>query len=245
MLSIFSKTDIGKVRKVNQDAVKTEVISDNLAWSVVCDGMGGQAGGDIASNMAVIMISKFLSDNLSELKTSDEIKSVIYEAVSSANDAIYLKSKKDKNLNNMGTTVVVCVINMGRLYVAHMGDSRAYLISGNKISQITTDHSMVQEMLDNGKLTVEEARSHPQKNIITRALGVSSEINLEYNIVESVKRGDIILSCTDGLTNAVEEQDIYNICKKYKSKNEAVNELIDAGNKNGGNDNITASLIYC
>lgn len=245
MLNVFSKTDIGKVRKVNQDAVKTEVISESLAWSVVCDGMGGQAGGDVASNMAVIMISKFLSDNLSELKTSDEIKSVIYEAVSSANDAIYLKSQKDKNLNSMGTTVIVCVVNSGRLYVAHMGDSRAYLISDHKISQITTDHSMVQEMLNNGKLTVEEARNHPQKNIITRALGIGSEINLEYNIIESVKRGDIILSCTDGLTNTVQEQDIYNICKKCNDKGEAVDKLISAGNKNGGNDNITVSLICC
>lgn len=244
MINVFSKTDIGRVRKVNQDAVKTEVISDNLAWSVVCDGMGGQAGGDIASNIAVIMISKFLSDNLSELKTSDEIKSVIYEAVSSANQAIYLKSEKDKNLKNMGTTVIVCVVSMNKLYVAHMGDSRAYLISDDEITQITTDHSMVQEMLDNGKLTIEEARNHPQKNIITRALGVNPEIKLEYNTLD-IKRGNIILSCTDGLTNTVEEQDIYNICKKCDNKEEAVGKLISKGNKNGGNDNITVSLICC
>ncbi|MDO4476540.1 MAG: Stp1/IreP family PP2C-type Ser/Thr phosphatase [Clostridia bacterium] len=244
MINVFSKTDIGRVRKVNQDAVKTEVISDNLAWSVVCDGMGGQAGGDIASNIAVIMISKFLSDNLSELKTSDEIKSVIYEAVSSANQAIYLKSEKDKNLKNMGTTVIVCVVSMNKLYVAHMGDSRAYLISDDEITQITTDHSMVQEMLDNGKLTIEEARNHPQKNIITRALGVNPEIKLEYNTLD-IKKGNIILSCTDGLTNTVEEQDIYNICKKCDNKEEAVGKLISKGNKNGGNDNITVSLICC
>lgn len=244
MINVFSKTDIGRVRKVNQDAVKTEVISDNLAWSVVCDGMGGQAGGDIASNIAVIMISKFLSDNLSELKTSDEIKSVIYEAVSSANQAIYLKSEKDKNLKNMGTTVIVCVVSMNKLYVAHMGDSRAYLISDDEITQITTDHSMVQEMLDNGKLTIEEARNHPQKNIITRALGVNPEIKLEYNTLD-IKRGNIILSCTDGLTNTVEEQDIYKICKKCNNKEEAVGKLISKGNKNGGNDNITVSLICC
>lgn len=244
MINVFSKTDIGRVRKVNQDAVKTEVISDNLAWSVVCDGMGGQAGGDIASNIAVIMISKFLSDNLSELKTSDEIKSVIYEAVSSANQAIYLKSEKDKNLKNMGTTVIVCVVSMNKLYVAHMGDSRAYLISDDEITQITTDHSMVQEMLDNGKLTIEEARNHPQKNIITRALGVNPEIKLEYNTID-IQKGNIILSCTDGLTNTVEEQDIYNICKKCNNKEEAVGKLISKGNKNGGNDNITVSLICC
>ena len=244
MINVFSKTDIGRVRKVNQDAVKTEVISDNLAWSVVCDGMGGQAGGDIASNIAVIMISKFLSDNLSELKTSDEIKSVIYEAVSSANQAIYLKSEKDKNLKSMGTTVIVCVVSMNKLYVAHMGDSRAYLISDDEITQITTDHSMVQEMLDNGKLTIEEARNHPQKNIITRALGVNPEIKLEYNTID-IPKGNIILSCTDGLTNTVEEQDIYNICKKCNNKEEAVGKLISKGNKNGGNDNITVSLICC
>ena len=244
MINVFSKTDIGRVRKVNQDAVKTEVISDNLAWSVVCDGMGGQAGGDIASNIAVIMISKFLSDNLSELKTSDEIKSVIYEAVSSANQAIYLKSEKDKNLKSMGTTVIVCVVSMNKLYVAHMGDSRAYLISDDEITQITTDHSMVQEMLDNGKLTIEEARNHPQKNIITRALGVNPEIKLEYNTLD-IQKGNIILSCTDGLTNTVEEQDIYNICKKCNNKEEAVGKLISKGNKHGGNDNITVSLICC
>ena len=244
MINVFSKTDIGRVRKVNQDAVKTEVISDNLAWSVVCDGMGGQAGGDIASNIAVIMISKFLSDNLSELKTSDEIKSVIYEAVSSANQAIYLKSEKDKNLKSMGTTVIVCVVSMNKLYVAHMGDSRAYLISDDEITQLTTDHSMVQEMLDNGKLTIEEARNHPQKNIITRALGVNPEIKLEYNTLD-IQKGNIILSCTDGLTNTVEEQDIYNICKKCNNKEEAVGKLISKGNKNGGNDNITVSLICC
>lgn len=244
MINVFSKTDVGRVRKVNQDAVKTEVISDNLAWSVVCDGMGGQAGGDIASNIAVIMISKFLSDNLSELKTSDEIKSVMYEAVSSANQAIYLKSEKDKNLKNMGTTVIVCVVNMNKLYVAHMGDSRAYLISDDKITQITTDHSMVQEMLNNGKLTIEEARNHPQKNIITRALGVNPEIKLEYNTID-IQEGNIVLSCTDGLTNTVEEQDIYNICKKCNNKEEAVGKLINIGNKNGGNDNITVSLICC
>lgn len=244
MINVFSKTDIGRVRKVNQDAVKTEVISDNLAWSVVCDGMGGQAGGDIASNIAVIMISKFLSDNLSELKTSDEIKSVIYEAVSSANQAIYLKSEKDENLKNMGTTVIVCVVSMGELYVAHMGDSRTYLISNDRITQITTDHSMVQEMLNKGKLTVEEARNHPQKNIITRALGVNPDIKLDYNTVD-IKQGDIVLSCTDGLTNTVKESDIYDICKKYENKEEAVNKLIATGNKNGGNDNITVSLICC
>lgn len=244
MINVFSKTDIGRVRKVNQDAVKAEVISDNLAWSVVCDGMGGQAGGDIASNIAVIMISKFLSDNLSELKTSDEIKSVIYEAVSSANQAIYLKSEKDENLKNMGTTVIVCVVSMGELYVAHMGDSRTYLISNDRITQITTDHSMVQEMLNKGKLTVEEARNHPQKNIITRALGVNPDIKLDYNTVD-IKQGDIVLSCTDGLTNTVKESDIYDICKKYENKEEAVNKLIATGNKNGGNDNITVSLICC
>ena len=168
----------------------------------------------------------------------------MYEAVSGANQAIYLKSEKDKNLKNMGTTVIVCVVNRNKLYVAHMGDSRAYLISDDKITQITTDHSMVQEMLDNGKLTIEEARNHPQKNIITRALGVSSDIKLEYNTID-IKKGDIVLSCTDGLTNTVEEQDIYNICKNPKNQEEAVSELITTGNKNGGNDNITVSLICC
>lgn len=240
-MKIYSKTDIGKTRSSNQDAVKTGKISDSLAWSVVCDGMGGVAGGDVASDIAVLTISSYLNKELSANKNSKEIKNVVYEAVNSANKAIYLKSQNDVSLKNMGTTVILCVLNGDDLHVVHVGDSRAYLIDENNINQITIDHSMVQEMLSSGKITVDEAKNHPQKNVITRALGVSEEVEIDYNHLK-IKQGNIVMLCTDGLTNHVDESRIHEICKE-NDLSQVPQILIDEGNKNGGSDNITVSVI--
>lgn len=240
-MEIYSKTDVGKVRSSNQDAVKTGKISDNLAWSVVCDGMGGVAGGDVASYIAVLTISAYLNLKLSDEKDSEEIKEIVCDAVNGANKAIYLKSQNDESLKHMGTTVILCVLNGDDLHVVHVGDSRAYLISENNINQITKDHSMVQEMLNSGKITVDEAKNHPQKNVITRALGVNDRVQIDYQKLK-VKPKDIIILCTDGLTNHVNENRIYEICKGNElSKVPQI--LINEGNKNGGTDNITVSVI--
>ena len=240
-MKIYSKTDIGKTRSSNQDAVKTGKISDSLAWSVVCDGMGGVAGGDVASDIAVLTISSYLNEKLSGENEPEEIKKIICEAVNSANDAIYLKSQEDTSLKNMGTTVILCVLNGDDLYVAHVGDSRAYLVGENNINQITTDHSMVQEMLSSGEITVDEAKNHPQKNVITRALGVSDEVQVDYKQLK-IKPGNLVILCTDGLTNHVEENKIYEICKETELS-QLPQRLIDEGNENGGTDNITVSVI--
>ncbi len=240
-MEIYSKTDVGKVRSSNQDAVKTGKISDSLAWSVVCDGMGGVAGGDVASYIAVLTISAYLNLKLSDEKDPEEIKDIVCDAVNGANKAIYLKSQNDESLKHMGTTVILCVLSGDDLHVVHVGDSRAYLISGNNINQITKDHSMVQEMLNIGKITVDEARNHPQKNVITRALGVNDKVQIDYKCLK-IKPKDMVVLCTDGLTNHVNENRIYEICKENElSKVPQI--LINEGNKNGGTDNITVSVI--
>ena len=240
-MEIYSKTDIGKKRKTNQDAVKSGKISDKMVWSVVCDGMGGVAGGDVASDIAVLTISSYLNGRLSDAKDPEEIQNIICEAVNSANKAIYLKSQNDVSLKNMGTTVILCVLNDGDLHVVHVGDSRAYLINDDDINQITTDHSMVQEMLNSGKITIDEAKNHPQKNVITRALGVNDKVELDYKYLK-IKPGNVIVLCTDGLTNHVYENKIYEICQSNELS-QVPQQLVNEGNKNGGSDNITVSVI--
>lgn len=242
-MEFYSKTDIGKVRTTNQDAVNIRKISDNLIWSVVCDGMGGTNGGDIASHTAVEEITKYLGEHLTEQDDTEKIKETMYTSVQQANSAIFEKAKSTEDLKRMGTTVVLCVISGSILYVVHAGDSRVYLVGKSKIKQLTKDHSIVQEMLDNSQITPREAKNHPQKNIITRALGVNVDIKLDYNEVK-LKEGDIVLSCTDGLTNHLSEREIYKICSQNDFSLVA-DKLVSEGNKRGGSDNITVSVIKC
>lgn len=240
-MRFYSKTDIGKKRYSNQDAVAGKIISNNLAWMVVCDGMGGNNGGDIASKIAIEVISKNISDYLRENQNSEYIIGLMKESVELASKAIFDESKKDEDLKGMGTTVVLGVINNNCLYVVHAGDSRAYLIRNAKIEQISTDHSMVQHMVEMGEITAEEARNHSQKNIITKALGVESNVNPDHSIIE-LNDKDIILLCTDGLSNHLEDDEICKMFSKY-SLEELPDILINKCNARGGKDNITVSLI--
>lgn len=239
-MEFYSKTDIGKKRYSNQDAVAGGIISENLAWTVVCDGMGGASGGDVASSTATEKISEIMS-NLTESMTKEEMLKLMNDAVQSANSEIFNKAKNDETLHGMGTTVVLAVVSGKSLYVMHAGDSRAYLISKSGISQISVDHSVVQQMVDSGEITSKEARNHLQKNIITRALGIDSLVELDYNEKE-LEEGDMALICTDGLSNHLEDKEIYNISKN-KSLKDIADALIDKCNKRGGKDNITVSLI--
>ncbi len=240
-MEFYSKTDIGLLRRVNQDAVESRVISTDFAWSVVCDGMGGTNGGDVASSMAIAEISKHLCDNLTETLNAEEIKIIMYNAIKSANTKIFEKARSDKLLSNMGTTVVLCIVRGEMLYTMYAGDSRVYVLSkGSGIKQVTKDHSVVQEMVDRGEITSRDAKNHPQKNIITRALGVDEEVELDY-ISTELKKDDIILLCTDGLTNEIDEKDIYNICMNNDIST-IPEKLIRQANKSGGRDNITVAV---
>lgn len=239
-MEIYSKTDIGKKRSSNQDAVTGKIISENLAWTVVCDGMGGASGGDIASNEAVKEISKEMS-SINENMREETILELMNKAIQSANTVVFNKSQSDESLHGMGTTVVLAVVSGNHLYVMHAGDSRAYLISGSNITQVGVDHSIVQEMVDSGEITSIEARNHTRKNIITRALGIGSLVEIDCNMM-NLNSEDIVLVCSDGLSNHLEDDEICEIAQE-KSLKTIAELLIDKCNSRGGKDNITVSLV--
>lgn len=239
-MTVFSSTDIGRVRSSNQDAVASGEFAGGC-WGVVCDGMGGANGGDVASSTAVDIIRRTFMDKLRCDMAGSQVRQLIEEAVNNANAAILERSQKDVSLFGMGTTVVCAVVIGDTFYIAHAGDSRGYIIGENRISCITKDHSMVQELVDLGRLTVEEARNHPRKNVITRALGVYPEISVDHT-EGSVDAEDIILLCSDGLSNCVDDAELQAIVRELPME-KLCDALIEAANNNGGTDNITALVI--
>ena len=238
MLKTFSITDIGRKRKVNQDYIYTsEKPVGNLPnVFIVADGMGGHNAGDYASKVTVETM-------LAEMENSFEKNPTLIfrKAIEEANDVIRKRASEDEKLEGMGTTVVVASC-MGRfLQVANVGDSRLYVV-GSKIRQITRDHSLVDEMVRLGEINADEARVHPDKNIITRAVGTSDHVEADFFEVE-ITADDTILLCTDGLTNMVRDDEILDIIKKYDNAQAATMQLVKEANANGGRDNITVMII--
>ena len=232
-MKTFSITDVGMVRQVNQDYVYT---TDNPLGSlpnlfVVADGMGGHQAGDYASKYTVEVIRR-------ELKASKEedIEKALVSAIKTANREIIKKANSDPHLKGMGTTVVVATIVKQMMYFANVGDSRLYLINQG-ITQLTKDHSLVEEMVRLGGIKPEEAKSHPDKNIITRAIGAKAEVDVDF-YEHRLKRGDIILMCTDGLSNMVEDEELFHIVQGGRDIVEAGTSLVEAAKENGGTDNI-------
>jgi len=236
-MRIIAKTDIGKVRSSNQDSYAAGEFRNGVAWAVVCDGMGGYAGGNIASSTAVKSISERITSAYRENMTASSIKNLLVTAIANANYEIYDMAKASEELEGMGTTVVAAIMTDNTIFVAHAGDSRAYLISGDDIHQLTRDHSLVQNMLENGEITEEEAQKHPKKNLITRALGVEEELKVDFT-VEDAQPGDVLLICTDGLTNYVDNPTILQVVRDEHDADYA-SSLVDLANGNGGGDNIT------
>jgi serine/threonine protein phosphatase PrpC len=240
-LKIVAKTDAGKVRKSNQDSYAAGELPNGVAWAVVCDGMGGSAGGNIASSTAVKMISEQITSGYREGMSTLSIENILVTAITNANISIFDMSRANEELKGMGTTVVAAIIANNVVYIAHAGDSRAYLVSEDGIKQITKDHSVVQAMVETGELTPEQAKIHPRKNLITRALGVNEDIKIDF--CEQVFSNDnVLLMCTDGLTNYVEADDIYNITSSGKYY-EFADKLVELANNNGGGDNITVVVV--
>lgn len=238
---IFSgQTDMGKVRKSNQDDFAVSALTGGAVFAVVCDGMGGANGGNIASSTAVKVISEGITSGYNTNLGQDGIKVLIMDSIKKANDAVFEKAHTDPMLFGMGTTIVVVIADGDKVFVAHAGDSRAYLVGGG-IQRLTRDHSIVQEMLENGKITEEEALVHPQKNIITRALGVEKKLDIDY-IVHDFKVDDTVVICTDGLTNFVADDEIKAVVMQ-EAPERGVKKLIDMANSGGGSDNITVVII--
>ena len=241
-MQIFAKTDTGKVRNLNQDAFYINTLCDGATIAIVCDGMGGASAGDIASKTAVDVISQYVVNSYLPSMDSENIIKLINNAMASANIQIYDLSRKDKNLNGMGTTAVVVIVRNNLAIVCNIGDSRAYLID-EKLTQITRDHSVVQSLVETGKLSPEQALTHPKKNVITRALGVEENAICDSYTV-SVNQGNKILLCTDGMSNFVSQEKIFNIATG-NDNDKIVDLLINEANFGGGKDNITVAIIAC
>ena len=239
-MQIFSKIDIGNKRNTNQDACITAMLPDSAALAVVCDGMGGANGGDVASRTATELICEYVKNSYNSAQSNDRLLELLKNAVLSANLEIYDIACKNENLSGMGTTVVAAIIKPQTALICNVGDSRAYLIE-EAITQITRDHSVVQSLIEKGELTAEEARVHPKKNVITRALGVEENVMPDLYEIAFSENSKLLL-CTDGLSNFVNDTEILNTFNDNKTENIA-EILVDKANAGGGGDNITAVVV--
>ena len=231
-MKVFSATDTGRKRQVNQDYIFTsEGAVGNLPnLLVVADGMGGHNAGDFASRYGVSV----LVESVRKDRNFNPVK-ILRNAIEAANREILTQARLDPGMAGMGTTMVACTVVGGYAYVANVGDSRLY-VSASELSQITQDHSLIAEMVRLGELTPEQGRNHPDKNIITRAVGTAEEVRIDFFDIK-LEAGNRILMCSDGLTNMVPDDRIFEIITEKKAE-ETVQGLIDEANANGGKDNI-------
>lgn len=247
----FGKTDIGKLRKGNQDSFGIYEIAENAILLAVCDGMGGAAGGEEASRLSLEAFSEEIKAVLlprvkEGMLDSDgvDLKLLLENAALCANKAVFGEAKKRPELCGMGTTLVALLYTDKGAYSVNIGDSRMYRISGESIEQLTHDHSYVQYLVDIGKLTPDEAKNSSNRNIIMRAVGTEEEIKADVETVETDFEGDTyFLLCSDGLTGMVADEDILKIISCEGEPEEKVLSLIEAANANGGADNITVVLL--
>ena len=237
---IHSKIDKGIVRNSNQDAFIAGQLAENITFAIVCDGMGGANAGNIASEIAVKTVSEYLYNSFRDNMTLSDFERTLKNAISSANLLIFNRAIKDEALKGMGTTIVAAIVKDNDAIIAHVGDSRIYLLN-DEIKQLTKDHSIVQTLIENGEISPDDAKHHPRKNVITRALGVEAEVVADFDEL-TLNTNDTLLLCTDGLTNYVPEANIYEIFKQNDLS--LVSEtLVSKANENGGGDNITVVTL--
>ena len=236
-MKIVAKTDKGMVRDSNQDAYAVGELPGEVAWAVVCDGMGGAAGGNIASTLAVKVISDKITSSYNSKMRDASIKNLLDSAITAANLEVYDMAYSRPELQGMGTTVVAVIVRDNNAYIAHVGDSRAYIATKHSIEQVTVDHSLVQDLVNQGKITAVEAEHHPKKNVITRAVGVDKQVDVDFSEIDLSGDSTLIL-CTDGLSNYVTTKEMaedINDGQYYAF----ADRLVKRANHNGGGDNIT------
>lgn len=236
-----SVSDMGRVREVNEDSFCCTELSSGISLMIVADGMGGHNAGEVASGIAVRTLSQYLLERASEGMSGDQLAEVLQEGIQKANSDIYASSLGKSEYSGMGTTVTSAVISYDRMVVGHVGDSRAYILKDGRLKRITRDHSLVEELVMNGTITEEQAMHHPQKNIITRALGVDGIVDIDIQRVD-IRAGDTVLLCTDGLTNMLEEDRIERVLVQTQNPDDAAHRLVQMANEAGGQDNVTVLL---
>ncbi|MEC1444084.1 protein-serine/threonine phosphatase PrpC [Bacillus subtilis] len=236
------KTDTGKIRQHNEDDAGIFKGKDEFVLAVVADGMGGHLAGDVASKMAV----KAMGEKWSEAETiptaPSECEKWLIEQILSVNSKIYDHAQAHEECQGMGTTIVCALFTGKTVSVAHIGDSRCYLLQDDDFVQVTEDHSLVNELVRTGEISREDAEHHPRKNVLTKALGTDQSVSIDTRSFD-IEPGDKLLLCSDGLTNKVEGTELKDILQSDSAPQEKVNLLVDKANQNGGEDNITAVLL--
>ncbi len=241
MIIAYAKSDIGKSRDTNQDYYYISKSLDDVKLYILADGMGGYKGGEIASQMATTCVKNYIENNFAQItKDRDSLIQLIGSSMEYANMVIYEKSKENKELEGMGTTLEICLIYNNKVYIGHVGDSRIYRVRKEIIRKLTQDHSYVQKLVKDGKITKEEAEVHPKKNMLMKAIGCSAFVEPDV-AVKGFLKDDILVMTSDGLTNMVEQEKIYTVVKGNIEKAPA--RLIELANDNGGIDNITVIVI--
>ncbi len=239
MIKTWAITDVGLVRKENQDTYR---IARNGGVCVVCDGMGGAAGGRIASNLAAETYVAELEKVLKPDMTPEQLREASSYAVAMANQAVENRATEDAELSNMGTTLVSAIAYEGGAVITNIGDSRAYYITEAGITRITKDHSLVESMVDHGDITADEARHHPNRNLITRALGRDTNAACD-GYIRPMEKGDYILLCTDGLVNTVTDQEMLFEIIHGQGEDTCLSRLLEIAKSQGAPDNVTAVLM--
>ena len=237
----FAKTDVGKAREINEDYYYISKPEDNIQVYILADGMGGYNGGEVASKLATTTALSYIQSNFDSIpKEKEDILNLVKSAMEYANMVVYEKSNSEKELEGMGTTLEVCLIYNNRAYIGHIGDSRIYRIRNDFMRKLTQDHSYVQKLVQEGTITKEEAEHHSKKNILMKALGCNAYAEPDV-MVKGFKKGDILIICSDGLTNMIAEQEIYNIV--IEDTENATKNLIKKAKELGGLVNITVIII--
>lgn len=237
---IQSVTDIGLKRQNNQDSIFSSEEKD-FPLFILADGMGGHNAGEVASKSCVQIIKEEFLSNKHKLNNEEDLIQIIKKSIKKANRSIYKRSFESDKLKGMGTTLTLAYILDNRIYIGHVGDSRAYFIDKENIRQITDDHSLVNQLIKSGSISREDAKTHPKRNVITKALGAEEDVEMDIFNLE-YKKEDILMLCSDGLTNMLDDREIFNIIHR-EDMERATDLLINQAKKNGGLDNISIIIV--
>ena len=240
-MNIWGITDVGVVRRQNQDDYHIELLAEDMALGIVCDGMGGAKAGNVASQLAVETFLETARAQPPE-QWRNEPEALLHFAAERANDAVHFRASVDADCRGMGTTMVAALVIGTHAYILNIGDSRCYLVRPEGISRVTRDHSVVEDLVARGQITPEQARQHPQKNLITRALGAEAKLRADL-FRQPVEAGDALLLCSDGLSNMVSDQELLYEVLHGGPAEDCCRRLLDIALSRGAPDNVTAVLL--
>lgn len=243
-MNCYSKTDIGYIRAENQDRVCILDLGEGAFAAIVCDGMGGENAGSEASSNAIRVLSDIISRGYRSGADENSIRNLLISAVNTANAVIYDLASSNEEMSGMGTTCVAAIFCENNAHIINVGDSRAYFIADNEITQITVDHTVVMDMYINGEISKKELKTHPKRNYLTKALGVSNSVGPDYFEIKGIENS-IFLLCTDGLTGVCEDSDILHKLNQITERQTSADEMVQFALDSGSRDNVSAVVIYC